>query len=265
MSKTLTGKSRNLTLAALVLFFFMFNVFCKVELAAANLIDFIIESVFFVFIYALTLFNIPLLVPLLLLVAGCVGKGFMYASAAGAEKEDFLFPATYFFAFLFYIEQLYYIRGKGDSLLVKALSWASRLLPLGLLAAVIVISLDGFENKIKFYYLYIFNIVITVLVALVYLVIAFHPEKKEKSKKKKKNAQDSFDRGPLSASFALVFIPLFTSCLLFILGRAHATCLMHVLPLLYILNLILLYWNGHPLINSFVERIREKTASDDLS
>ena len=183
---------------------------------------------------------------------------FYLLSVAWAEgDEDYLIPLTYFFAFLFYIEQLYIIKC-GDTTLTKVISWISRTAPFVLVGWIFFVSYD--EKELERYYLYLYSIVLSVIVGLVYFVISCIKQKQPVSKKKKKQAVvDEYKF--IRPSFALAFVPVFASCLFLILNSTYSECVMYVLPVLWALNLILLCSKGHPLIGLSVDRISDKTFS----
>ena len=258
MSMEKTSKNRLLPIAALAIFFFAVWLFCSIVLPAAESVPFIIECVFFFALYALTLFNVPLFIPLILAILGSTGMVFMYALSPDKAGGEIFFPATYLFTFLFYIEQLCFARGNGDRGAVKLLTLVSRVLPIIFFGAVTVFFIDELEEKLSFYNYYIYNIAAYFLCFIVYLVFAAaKAEKKQSSKKKKQQpADDGF--GPMKISFAFTFIPLAASCLLFILSRTYSGCLMYTVPVLWMLNLVLLYINSHPLVCARLDAVRAK-------
>ncbi len=258
MSTENTKKNNLTVIGALVLLFGVFWIFCRIELFGANPIPFIIDCVFFIFIYALCLFEIPLIIPLLCLVLGCVGRGYLYMTASGATQEDFLIELTYFFALVFFIEQLYYVRGKGETVFVMILSYTLRFIQLVCVGGLIYI----FDDRIKFYYFFIFNMFMAVAVSIIYLVIAFvkTDEKKSKSKKKKQKEPEN-DYKQMRISFGFSVIPVAASCLFLVLNRANSQNIISVLPMLWLVNIDLLYIKGHPLVCSFVKKVGDKTAS----
>ncbi len=258
MSMEKTSKNRLLSLAALAILFFALWIFCSVGLPAAESVPFVIECVFFFAFYALTLFNIPLFIPLIFAILGCVGMGYLYAVSPDKAGGEFLFPATYLFAFLFYIEQLCFARGNGDRVVVSLLSMVSRLLPIIFAGVVIVFFIESIGERLSFYNYYIYYIVAYCLSFIVYLVFASAKAETKQSKKKKKQqpADDGF--GPMRISFAFTLVPFAASCLLFILSRTFSGCLMYTVPVLWMLNLVLLNINSHPLVCARVNGVGTK-------
>lgn len=256
MSTESTTKKSLMTIGALALLFGVFWIFCRIEIYGANPVSFIIDCAIFLFIYGLCLFNIPLIIPFLCLVAVCVGRGYMLSVSAGATEEDFFIPLTYFFALAFFIEQLYYARGKGDTVFAMILSYALRILPFVCVGGIVYI----FDDRIKFYYLFIFNMAMAVIVSLIYLIIAFVNTDDKKGKKgKKKQPENNF--GQMKLSFGFAIVPVLASCLFLILNRTNTQNIITVLPVLWLLNIVLLYINKHALVCAFVERVSEKANS----
>lgn len=258
MSMEKTTKNRLLSLAALAMLFFALWTFCIVELTSAQSVPFVIECVFLFVIYALTFFNIPLFIPIIAAILGCVGMGYLYAVSPDRSGGEFFYPATYLFAFFFYVEQLCLARGKGDTGAVRLLSWLSRVLPIIFAGAVVAVFADDLKEKLSFYHYYIYYIVAYILAFIVYLVFASAKVETKQSKKKKKQqpAEDGF--GPMRISFVFTLVPFAASCFLFILSRTFSGQLIYAVPVLWMLNLVLLYNNAHPLVCARVDGVRAK-------
>lgn len=259
MKMSTVSKSKNnfIFFGALALMLGALWTFCFIEAAVSRPFWFLIECGLFLFIYGLCIFDAPLIVTLVCLVLSCVGRSYLLMNTSGTEKEDYIFPVTYFFAFLFLIEQLYFAKGKGETVFAQILTWVSRTLPI---AFTVVIFLFIYDERIEDYHYFIYNIALTVLVGVIYLIIALMKREEEPGKKKKKkNTADSFK--PMRLSFALQIIPGAASCLFFILNRTHSTALAHMLPILWLINLIVLYDKGHPMICALFERMRNRIKS----
>lgn len=247
-----------MTIGALALVFFAFWAFVRLEIHAPNTTVFIAECVFFLFIYALTLFNMPLIIPTLLLIAGCVAKAVINMQFEGARELDFLFPVTYLLAFLFYIEQLYRVRCEEKTVLANVLGWAFRVISVAFLGFTVYYVL---ENGVKVSWTHTYSIFIFVIIGLIYLAVGLmksgHVSDQKKKNKKKKEKEKARMTYP-SMRMSFVFVPVCTlgSCLLFIKNPEY--CLVHAVPVLWAVNIIMLISQGHPLVSARYESVRSK-------
>jgi flagellar basal body-associated protein FliL len=257
MKENSAKKNRFLTILMLVLLFAAYWVFCRVEVNAASSVIYVAETVLFFLVYSLCLFNIPLIIPLVLMIAGCVGMCFVYADRVGVYDGEYLIPLSYLFVFLFFIEQLSFARGKGNSVPVMILTYASRISPFAFLG----VTVYYFDDRFKSYYLYIYILVLSAIIGIVYLVFALLKKNETKSKKKKRK-QASDDTVQMRISFALAAVPILTAPVYLVLNRISVECLLYTVPMLWILNLVLLYGQGHPLVRLFFgkkELVSQKT------
>ncbi len=254
MKENSIKRNRLLTICMLALLFASYWVFCRFENGLDGSAALAAEYVFFFVMYSLSLFNIPLIIPFVLLVLGTVGSSVFYAKTIGVNDGEFIIPACWFFALLFYIEQLCFIRGRGETVFAMILTYASRTLPFAL-AGGFVYYLD---KRIESYYLFIFSIVLSVIVSIVYIVFALAKKEAQKSKKKKKK-QSAPDTKQMRISFALAVVPVLAGEAYLVLNRLNAEGLVYLLPMLWLINIVMLYGQGHPLVCGFFGKKPENT------
>ena len=258
MSTVNTNKKRLFTFGALAMLFAVLWIFCAVELSADNRMIFIAESVFFLLIYALTLFNIPLIIPLVCLAAGSVGDAFLNHSVMPERELSIFFPVTYFLTFLFYIEQLYRVRKGEKSVLAGILAWVFRVFAVASLGADVYYI---FDHGTKVSWRHAFGIFAFFVIGLIYFIIAFvsTDTAPDYSKKKKKKTFSEKGHTAMRISFMFVIVAAAASRMLFIFNWND--CYSYTVPVLWAVNLILLCESGHPLVCAFNEKIRGKVDS----
>jgi len=243
--------------------FFALWVFTLLEIYAPNTVVFAAECVFFLLIYGLTLFDIPLIIPTLFMISGCVAKGIINMQLEGAREMDFLFPVTYLLAFLFYFEQLYRTKCEGKTVMGEILGWSFRVISVALLGFSIYYII---EKGVKVSRSHAYSIFIFAAIGLICLALALLPtekaQKNKKSKKRKNSRQQEESRmtyAPMRMSFVFVPVCVIGSCLLFI--KIFEYSLVHAVPFLWALNLIMLIRYGHPLLSAHYENLRSKIDS----
>ena len=250
-----SDKSRILTIIALIGLFFTRWVFCRIELVAQDsYVIFIIESILFILIYGLSIFNIPLVIPAFLSLIGCVLIGLLYFLLDGYESKEFLCSFTYFFVLFYYVEQLYYLKNKGDSMFLFVVTLINRFFPFIFAVLAVVFMID---KDISFNINNVYIILIFIIPAVIYYFISrvgAETNKKKKRKSIKKN--DNKELQSMRVSFAYSIIPIVFSGVFFALNENKY--LSHTIPIVWIVNLILLYSMEHALVRGFVSEIQIK-------
>ncbi len=245
-----------LTIAALVFLFATRWMYYRLEIdERINTLCFVAEGVLFIALYGLSLFRAPTIVSALTLSAGCVGLGILHGALDGPESPDsFLSPLAYLPVFVFFLDQVCVQQGKPVFAKIgECLMYGYPLILLG--AIVFALKRNGMDFSLATAH----RVLLCVILSVSFGFLARVPVKKESRKKQgqqsrsKKQETDTGERRMrLAFIFAIVVIP--EAGVLSLLIRQPT--LAHTLPILWIVNLLLLYETGHPLVCSAAARLR---------
>ena len=256
-------KKRVLTIFALAFLFVSRWLFYSLEIdTMLNTGVFAAESGFFLLLFGLCIFHAPKIVSLLCLLFGGVGMGVLYTFSKAYGGISVLLPLTYIPVFLFLLNQ---IEDREDATNKKVSSiWSCIffVFPLFLLVAVIYAAIT--EHP-EFSSANIYCLVLFALVGLVYVLILRTPvtaqlKKRKNGKKMKAKKDGSVRRIHMVFLFAAVSI-VEGGVFLFLTRRQ---LLGHTLPILWLIDLILLYGEDHALVFSYV-LINRRRVNSSLS
>ena len=243
MSETKKTGNKILILAALVLLFFTRWAFYRLELAITlNAVVFVSECVFFVVLYGMVVFGLRPIYMLLFLLLGSGGLSCLYVFSEGASKGDMFLPLTYFPVFFFLIDQNCLQSDKKNSSFETIRNVVMHIYLWGLAALSIWYAFFDRDTERKFS---VFSLVIFVFVGLLYcLIMQVQPKSKKRTK------VQSIKRMRFVFLFAVASM---AETFVFLLLTGN-TALIHTVPLMWLVNILLLYFKDHPLVGGFGER-----------
>ena len=244
-------KNKVLTILALILFLFTRWVFLLIEInAAVDTVYYIAEGIFIVLVYSISLFNIPKIINGAVTIFGCAGLCIYSFCLDGAVTVKTFYPLTLLPVFLFYISQ-YKSKSEGNSRV--GVIW--KVLMAGyMIGFPAIIGYVIFQGMIESGKISAFAIFIFVAVMLVYnfVMIQLRAKKSRRNKSKNKkynmsrqNEKSTNDRW-MSFGFLFAVISLLETGVFLVMVKDDT--MVHIVPLLWIINLLFLYDQGHPAV-----------------
>ncbi len=246
------GKNKTSVITLIALAFLLFTRWMLFRLefnARINLPCFLLECCLFLLLYGLSLFRVPPAVSFLCLAVGCVASGVLYAFTENESDLSFLLPLSYVPVFLFFISQSDPDR---SSAVTKIATGVMPFYPVLLGGALLYLAISH-QEVLEFSLTWVYCLLVHLLISVVYGWMLRSPIRAQG--KNVKRGKDSSVRTVRAAFlFAVVVIP--ESCLFLLLYRNSV--LVHTVPMLWLVNLLLLHEQGHPLVCASFERFCKK-------
>ena len=243
-------KFRVFTFAALVFLFLTRWMFYRLTFESDfNTPRFAAESALFLLLYGLSLFRVPQLVSGLCLLLGCAGLGCLYVFTPDGTTQAFLLPMAYFPAFLFFIDQSNVRAQKASafSKLWAGIIYAYPWLFLGVILYTIINKSFDFSLDM------LYCMLLSILICVVYALMLRTPVKPQaKSKKRQRDFSEQRMRTAIALTIAMIPESVFFALLF------QQNALAHTLLILWIVNLLLLEAQGHPMVCAFSDWFKKK-------
>lgn len=250
-----------LTILALVLFLFTRWVFLLIEInAAVDLGYFIVEGILIVLIYSISLFSISKVINGAVAILGCAGLCVYSFCLDGAVTTTTFYPLTLLPVFLFFISQYKSKVTDGNAVRVvwKVLMTGYMI---GFPVAIGYVIFGGLlePGKVSVYAIFIFVAVILVY----YYVLMQMREKSMKNKKQKNKKHSSLSPSEKSAEDRWIRFGFLFACIALLENGIYLVLvkddvMVHVIPLLWVINLFFLYDQGHTAVCQSANSIKEK-------
>lgn len=241
------------TTFTLLLLFFSHWMYYHAETGITSTDFFIVAEfcIFFVF-YEMAVLRLSPLWQVMWVILCVLPLSYYYYRMQFEYQSDYFIPMTYLSVFLFYTSQYIFLITKKYELLSSILLILLHIFPviyLGVIIYMVSVKRNSWETFFSAGVNY--STIIFLLIFILYLVI-FVLGNSSVKKRKQKDHKEILYRD--SILFALV-----TIIETMILARFYtATTIKHTVPLLWILNLSILYYQGNPHICKFVARMRSK-------
>lgn len=254
----LSQKKRSIAAMAALLFLLVTRfLFFRLELdSGVGILRFSLEGALYLLIYGMCLFELPPVIPGIALLLGCTALGFFYGLSAQSKQMEWLLPLTYFPVFLFFIDQYGMQKQKKPTAFKKLCRGLLWLYPLAFFAVLLFVFFKRrqYADTLPF----IYGILLFLAVGGIYGFVAGTKMTVRTQKKTRKAERQKADDLAASAkeSFILAMIIIAeTGLFLQVMNNVFLT---HMLPFLWIVNLLLLQDQGHPLVCAAFDRFRRK-------
>ncbi len=249
-------KKQWLTVVVLILFFVTRWIFLKVETGAGDtLIVFIPEAIIIIALYGLSVFECDKFISAIILVFGSGMMCFLYGYTNDNDPTKTLLPLIYLPVLLFFINQSQEKNEEKGRLILKIIDVLPRAYVVGFPCVVMIlfIKLGSFTFNFSIY-----TIVVFFLVALLYSMIMLSSVtiKSNRDKKGKRKTSNKFETQRMRTHFLLGIIAIIETAFYLLLCKDEKS--IHIIPLLWIINIIFLYDQGHVLVCAFFERLNKK-------
>lgn len=231
--------------------------FFRLELdSGVSILRFALEGALYLLIYGMCLFELPPVIPGISLLLGCVALGFFYGFSSRAKPMEWLLPLTYFPAFLFFIEQFGVQEQDKKSGFLKICRWLLCIYPVVLLVALLYVYFEHPQHADTLPFIY--GMLLFLAVGGIYGFVASTKTATRTQKKTKKTERQKTDNLAVNTkqSFILATVIIVETGLF--LQFMNNVFLTHMLPLLWIVNLLLLREKENALVCTAFARFRQK-------
>ena len=214
------------------------------------------EGLLFLFIYGMELFQVPKGISLAALCAGCAALSCMHGFVGSTSPVECFLPLTYLPVFLFLVDQNPTAASANVSpLTTRALQLLQGVCPAALFGLIVYCIVKQqtslFNSSQSAFYLFAFA-----CIGVLHAMILCVPKKSKAKRKKAKN-----DKPALNAGFSFVSAVIVIAETAVFLLLTEQLLLAQTLPLLWIVNLLLLRSQEHPLVCEFFDGVYEKASA----
>ena len=256
MSSSASKSNKFKILLAILLTLFASWMYCVLHYGAwFQPLCFAAEGLLFLFIYGMELFQVPKGISLAALCVGCAALGCMHGFIGNTSPIDCFLPLTYLPLFLFLLDQNAMAAGaEASPLTARVLHLLQGVCSAALLCLIVYCIVKQqtslFNSSQSAFYLFAFA-----CIGVLYAMILCVPKKSKAKRKKAKN-----DKPALNAGFSFVSAVIVIAETVVFLLLTEQLLLAQTLPLLWIVNLLLLRSQEHPLVCEFFDGVYEKAS-----